>query len=268
MANMIHAVMPMRTESAPAELSEQLALAEAEVVSEFASAPEAEHLRATPTPTEEPALQQSGTPVPPRTVYGWPVPSCISANPEQARACIQLPAFDDFLIERARVISSRFPFAEAEYRHLWGKEARAEHLEIPHFERVFRIAARIASVNKVEQDPDYDALLILTAWHSVRPGVEGFLGSYPKALLCPLSHTAPPTALASLSLREQATFERRVPFYLRYLLCDKFGLRTCADIENADLRRLLRSTGFRLFRSSAVAEVAFPGSTRGEDPPV
>jgi hypothetical protein len=45
-------------------------------------------------------------------------------------------------------------------------------------------------------------------------------------------------------------------------------LRSCADIENADLRHFLRSTGFRLIRSSAVAEVAFPGITRGEDPPV
>src|SRR6267142_1625345 len=56
--------------------------------------------------------------------------------------------------------------------------------------------------------------------------------------------------------------------YLSYLLWDKFGLRTCADIENADLRHLLRSTGFRLIRSSAAAEAAFPGITRGEDPPV
>src|SRR5207249_2539678 len=63
-------------------------------------------------------------------------------------------------------------------------------------------------------------------------------------------------------------FARRAPAYLRYLLGDKFQLRTCADIENADLRHLLRSTGFRLIRSSAVAEVAFPGITRGEDPPV
>src|SRR4029077_18306773 len=60
----------------------------------------------------------------------------------------------------------------------------------------------------------------------------------------------------------------RAPVYLRYLLCDKFGLRTCADIENADLRHLLRSTGFRLIRSSAVAEVAFAGIARGDDPPV
>ena len=126
----------------------------------------------------------------------------------------------------------------------------------------------MASVANVQQTPDYDSLLILTAWHSVRPGVEGFLGSYPKALLCPLSHGAPPAALASLSSRQQAIFERRAPAYLRYLLCDKYRLRSCADIENADLRHFLRSTGFRLIRSSAVAEVAFPGITRGEDPPV
>jgi hypothetical protein len=55
---------------------------------------------------------------------------------------------------------------------------------------------------------------------------------------------------------------------LRYLLCEKFGLRTCADIENADLRHLLRSAGFRLIRSSAVPEIGFAGITRGEDPPV
>ena len=276
MANMVNAVMPVPTESAPARLPSQFPATSpgaATASSKFSSNAETHDSRleiAGPggAPPQAPALQRSSTPVPRQTPYGWPIPSCISANPEQARAGIRLPAFDDFLLEKARVISSRFPFAEAEYRHLWGKEARAEHLEIPHFERVFRIAAKISSVVEVERAPDYDALLILTAWHSVRPGVEGFLGSYPKALLCPLSHTAPPAALDSLSLRERATFARRAPFYLRYLLCDKFGLRTCAEIESADLRHLLRSTGFRLIRSSAVAEVAFPGITRGEDPPV
>src|SRR5690349_15695084 len=139
MANMINAVMPMRTGPAPAKLPDDSTLAEPE----FTAVSEAEDLepvsvplpRSTePTPTAQPL----STPVPPlQTAFGWPVPSCISPNPEQARASIQLPAFDDFLLERARVISSRFPFAEAEYRHLWGKEARAEHLEIPHFERVF-----------------------------------------------------------------------------------------------------------------------------------
>src|SRR5262249_40392894 len=123
-------------------------------------------------------------------------------------------------------------------------------------------------VQNVEQDRDYDELLILTAWHTVRPGVDGFLGSYPKSLLCPLSHTAPPAALATLSPAQQAIFQRRAPTYLRYLLNERFGLRTCADIENADLRHLLRSVGFRLIRSSAVAEMAFPGCTRGEDPAV
>src|SRR5690349_10059282 len=47
---------------------------------------------------------------------GWPVPSSISANPEEARACIPLPAFDELLLEKARVIAGRFPFGEAEYR--------------------------------------------------------------------------------------------------------------------------------------------------------
>src|SRR6266850_2255724 len=200
--------------------------------------------------------------------YGWPVPSSLSTSPGEARARIQLPEFDELLREKARVISGRFPAAEAEYRNLRGKEPNDREREIPHFEKVFRVAATLASVPNVQEAPDYDALLILTAWHCVRPGVEGFLGSYPKALLCPLSHTSPPTALASLSSAKRWIFERRAPVYLRYLLWDKFGLRTCADIENADLRHLLRSTGFRLIRSSAAAEAAFPGITRGEDPPV
>src|SRR5882724_3533413 len=183
---------------------------------------------------------------------GWLVPSSISANPDEARACIPLPEFDALLLEKARVISGRFPLAEVEYRNLRGADSSAQHFEIPHFERVFRIAANLASVPNVHESPDYDAVLILTAWHSVRPGVEGFLGSYPKALLCPLSHTAPPTALDALSPGQRSVFQRRAPVYLRYLLCNKFDLRTCADIENADLRHLLRSTGFRLIRSSAV----------------
>src|SRR5204863_4602631 len=155
----------------------------------------------------------------------------------------------------------------AEYRNFRESEPSSER-EIPHFEKVFRIAAKLASVPDVQNAPDYDELLILTAWHSVRPGVEGFLGSYPKSLLCPLSHSAPPAALASLTSAKQRIFERRAPTYLRYLLFEKFGFRTCADIENAELRNLLRSTGFRLIRSSAVAEVAFPGITRGDDPAV
>lgn len=212
-----------------------------------------------PTPsTESPAF----------TEHGWPLPSAISTDPEQARASIFLPEFPTLLMEKARVISSRFPFAEAQYRTRRNTTPDTPHPDVPHFELVFRIAAEIASVRDVEHTPDYNELLILTAWHCVRPGVEGFLGSYPKALLCPLSHRASPTALAALSPREQSIFETRAPVYLRYLLTEKFGLRTCADIENADLRHLLRSTGFRLIRSSAVAEVAFPGLTRGEDPPV
>ncbi len=224
-----------------------------------------------PRPLEVACPEALATPAPPSVRYGengWPVPSSRSANPDEARACIQLPEFDPLLLEKARVISSRFPTAEAEYRSLRGTGADAQDLEIPHFERIFRIASTLASVENVQDAPDYDTLLVVTAWYSVRPGVEGYLGSYPKALLCPLSHGAPPTALASLSPREHAVFERRVPAYLKYLLCDKFHLSSCADIENADLRHLLRSTGFRLVRSSAVAELAFPGITRGEDPPV
>src|SRR2546427_10006165 len=76
------------------------------------------------------------------------------------------------------------------------------------------------------------------------------------------------SAQTELVAEQIAQIRRRAPAYLRYLLCDKFGLRTCADIENADLRHLLRSAGFRLIRSSAVPEVAFSGITRGDDPPV
>ena len=45
------------------------------------------------------------------------------------------------------------------------------------------IAAALASIPDVQEAVDYDALLILTAWHAVRPGVAGFLGSYPKAVM-------------------------------------------------------------------------------------
>ena len=200
--------------------------------------------------------------------HGWPVPSTISISADEARSCICLPEFDPALIEKAIVISSRFPFAEAEYRTARRKVSGRDDLDIPHFERVFRIAADIASVPNVAESRDYDELLILTAWHCVRPQESGFLGSYPKSLLCPLSHAAPPVALETLSPAKRFIFDRRAPIYLRYLLSYKFGLRTCADIENADLRHLLRSVGFRLIRSSAVPEVAFAGSTRGDDPPV
>src|SRR5215469_7926878 len=237
--------------------------------SSLLSAVQAEAIGSSTSQSDEVAL--SPVPEAPSRLLGpcgWPVPSSLCSNAEEARASIALPEFDPLLLEKARVISSRFPFAEAEYRSSRTTAHKGMDLEIPHFERVFRIAASLASVPNVQDANDYDALLILTAWHTVRPGVDGFLGSYPKALLCPLSHTAPPTALASLSPRELTVFERRAPAYLRYLLCDKFRLRTCADIENADLRHMLRSAGFRLIRSSAVAEVAFPGITQGDDPPV
>jgi hypothetical protein len=200
--------------------------------------------------------------------HGWPVPSTLSLQPDEARACIQLPAFDGALLEKACAISSSFPLAEAEYRTARSRQSSADESDIPHFEKVFRIAAASADIPNVQATLDYDALLILTAWHCVRPGVEGFLGSYPKSLLCPLSHSAPPVALNTLSAAKRFIFDRRAPFYLRYLICEKFGLRSCADLENADLRHLLRSTGFRLIRPSAVPEIAFAGATRGEDPPV
>lgn len=204
----------------------------------------------------------------PRWLHGWPIPSTISTVPDEARACICLPEFDASVLQRAGLISDRFPAAEAQYRRLRSKETRLRELDLPRFERVFRIAASMAGLDPVQTAPDYDELLIVTAWHCVRPCEEGFLGSYPKSLLCPLSHAAPPVALDSLTAAQRFRFGRRVPFYLRYLLCEKFGLRTCADIENADLRQLLRRSGFRLIRPSAVPETAFPGITRGEDPSV
>ena len=205
-------------------------------------------------------------PAQPQWQHGWPIPSTVSLNPDEARSYIHLPTFNDSLLELAQVISGRYPLAEAEYRNQRGRGSSAE--EIPHFERVFRIAAELVGVPDVQESRNYDELLILTAWHSVRPGVEGFLGSYPKSLLCPLSHTAPPVALETLSPARRITFDRRAPVYLRYLLSEKFGLRTCTDVENADLRHLLRSAGFRLIYPSAVPEVAFAGATRGEDPPI
>jgi hypothetical protein len=210
---------------------------------------------------------QPQTPIP-RWDHGWPIPSSISSEPDQARSYIQLPQFEELVLEKARVISGRYPFAEAEYRSLRRKESENDEREIPHFEKVFRIAAEMASVHDVENDPDYDELLILTAWQCIRPEQTGFLSSYPKSLLCPLSHAAPPSALETLSSAKRLIFDRRAPIYLRYLLCEKFGLRTCSEIENADLRHLLRGVGFRLIRASAVPEVAFPGMTEGEDPPV
>ncbi len=220
-------------------------------------------------PTSPPAaVPTSKTPPAPQWRHGWPVPSSITAQPDEARACIHLPEFDAEVLELAEVISGRYPIAEAECRSSRSRHANAGAAELPHFEKVFRVAAKLAGVRKVQERRDYDELLILTAWYCVRPATEGFLGAYPKSLLCPLSHAAPPVALESLSPARRMVFDRRAPIYLRYLIGHKFGLRTCAALESADLRQLLRSAGFRLIRSSAVPEVAFAGCTRGEDPPV
>src|SRR5262249_21157348 len=51
----------------------------------------------------------------PRWDHGWPIPSSLSPNAAEARSYIQLPEFDPLLLQKARVISGRFPFAEAEY---------------------------------------------------------------------------------------------------------------------------------------------------------
>lgn len=198
--------------------------------------------------------------------HGWCLPSTLSLDPEEARASIALPRFENTVIQKAQAISEYFSFADSECRGVRETESNADESETPRFERVFRMAATIANV-ACEADK-FDELLVLTAWYCVRPQEEGFLGSYPKSLLCPLSHAATPEALNALPPARRIIFERRVPVYLRYLLCEKFGLRNCAELEDADLRQLLRNTGFRLIRASAVPEIAFPGITRGDDPPV
>ncbi len=104
-----------------------------------------------------------------RGPYGWPVPSSLSPNPAEARARIQLPEFDALLLEKARVISGHFPAAEAQYRYRCGTDPNGPHSDLPHFERVFRIASSLGGVRDVQEAPDYDGLLILTAWRCVRP---------------------------------------------------------------------------------------------------
>lgn len=244
----------------------------AEAVASAPSARLAGHPEFAPLPDSsasiDPAPAASPAPFVPQWQHGWPVPSSISLQPEAARACIYLPEFDAATMTQARDISEHFPVAEAELRSVRSKAIRRQEAELPHFEKVFRHAAALAGLTKVEDTRDYDELLILTGWFCVRPQSDGFLGSYPKALLCPLSHAAPPSSLETLPAAKRMTFERRAPIYLRYLLGEKFGLRTCADLENADLRQLLRSAGFRLIRSSAVPEFVYAGSTRGEDPPI
>lgn len=204
----------------------------------------------------------------PQWRHGWPVPSTISLQPDEARSCIYLPTFSAVTLENAQAIADQFPAAETEFRSVRHKLTRSDEAELPHFEQVFRLAAKRAGQPAAVTARDYDELLILAAWFCIRPGREGFLGSYPKALLCPLSHAAPPSALETLTTAKRMTFERRAPIYLRYLLVERLGLRTCVDLENADLRQLLRRAGFRLIRASAVPEFAFAGSTRGEDPAV
>lgn len=214
-------------------------------------------------PVAEPAVRPE-----PQWRHGWPVPSTISLQPDEARACICLPEFGATILEQAHAIADRFPAAENEFRSVRAKPPRSEAVELPHFEKVFRIAAAQAGIAQVQNAMDYDELLVLTAWLCVRPQTPGYLGSYPKALLCPLSHAAPPSELDTLPQAKRMIFDRRAPVYLRYLLGSKFNLRTCADLENADLRQLLRSAGFRLVRASAVPEFVYAGSTRGEDPPI
>src|SRR6185436_8799807 len=80
-----------------------------------------------PAPSPAPEI---ATPPQPEWQHGWPVPSTISPHPDEARGGILLPEFDALIVEKARVISGRFPNAEAEYRSQRSKRAEAEELEI------------------------------------------------------------------------------------------------------------------------------------------
>src|SRR5262245_20833145 len=93
-------------------------------------------------------------PTKPLVKEGWVVPSTVSSNPDEARVCMLLPEFDELLLEKARVISGRFPHAEAEFRSLRGSYANSDEPEMPHFEKVFRIAASLASIPDVQEAPD------------------------------------------------------------------------------------------------------------------
>src|SRR5882672_4087298 len=98
-------------------------LTEDEATPELPPASEAEVFAsfAPPAPgARSAALQPSHSPT--RQLGGWPIPSTVSRDPAEARAAMQLPEFDELLLEKARVISGRFPFAEAEYRSRRGDE--------------------------------------------------------------------------------------------------------------------------------------------------
>ena len=135
-------------------------------VKEGASAlPKTQGLPAVAKPPIAPAKPVA--PAKPLVKEGWLVPSTVSSSPEDARACMLLPEFDELLLEKARVISGRFPHAEAEFRSLRGTFANSDEPELPHFEKVFRIAAASASIPNVQDAPDYDSLLVLTDRKSV-----------------------------------------------------------------------------------------------------
>src|SRR5262245_35530142 len=107
-----------------------------------------------------PAAQERKTYKVPQWHHGWPVPSSITVNPDEARACIQLPTFEPETLEKAQRIASFFPLGETEYRNLRGKERGTQQTDTPHFERVFRIAAALAGIRNVEETIDYDEALI------------------------------------------------------------------------------------------------------------
>src|SRR5262245_40735428 len=77
------------------------------------SAVQAEAIGSAPPVAELAEVALSPTPEAPSRLVGpcgWPVPSSLCPNADQARALIALPEFDPLLLEKARVISSRFPF--------------------------------------------------------------------------------------------------------------------------------------------------------------
>src|SRR5687768_6229 len=76
---------------------------EAKAITPPPPAPHARLAVTAPLPAAKAAPESK--PAAPLWRHGWPVPSTITPQPDEARACIHLPEFDALLLEKARVIS-------------------------------------------------------------------------------------------------------------------------------------------------------------------
>ncbi len=218
-----------------------------------------------------------------------PAPHQVDLNPDRARELMHLPDIEAPLEDLAREISTYLPLANKEYMRLWRIQHQRQlntsfeprHGPSPHqgpepmdtlprFEKVFRLAASYAGMPNIEQHTQYDSLLVLCGWVSTKgPGDStAFFSSYPKAVLCTHAHSESPQVIENLSSGERDRFHRRAPAYLRYLLLHRLKISSCAELERANLRLLMKSNGFRLVEWHLVPEVAFPGITAGADPAV